>query len=360
MSEDVTREVDRLLKDRARYQDWLNRLEDQKPRASEQAYGRVRADYQKRLEDVLSRLQEHGEALHGRLQDIERHAEELKNQRGERSDRLDEARLRRSVGEYTDEREWSELENRLSTALEEADRQLADTHSEIERLKEILASVAGAPAERPSPTEPAETERPAEAVVEASPSEPRSPVEARPEHPSSGPGEGQLERPAPDQPPQMAEPWETPESERPAGGSAEEPEAPEPTADEGFPPGVQRVGEAPEPEPAGDDEGFLSLEELILDDEDLVGSEIEERQAAEPEPEEPDAEEKSQAPGVGDELAFLESLSLSGGEEKEESFSFLEQHGSGSARTIVCPHCSAANDPAEWYCTECGEELPAE
>jgi len=64
---------------------------------------------------------------------------------------------------------------------------------------------------------------------------------------------------------------------------------------------------------------------------------------------------------VGDELAFLESLSLGGGEEGEgDSFSFLEQHGSGTPQTIICPHCAAANDPAEWYCTECGEELPAE
>lgn len=66
-------------------------------------------------------------------------------------------------------------------------------------------------------------------------------------------------------------------------------------------------------------------------------------------------------PGVGDELAFLESLSLdAGGEATHDSFSFLEQHGSGTPQTIICPHCSAANDPAEWYCTECGEELPAE
>ena len=65
---------------------------------------------------------------------------------------------------------------------------------------------------------------------------------------------------------------------------------------------------------------------------------------------------------VGDELAFLESLSLGDDAPASdaESFSFLEQHGQGTPQTIICPHCSAANDPAEWYCTECGEELPAE
>jgi len=82
-------------------------------------------------------------------------------------------------------------------------------------------------------------------------------------------------------------------------------------------------------------------------------------------PEGPAVPESGGEGGVTDELAFLESLSLGGGAAEApkgdpESFTFLEQHGSGTPQTIICPQCSAANDPAEWYCTECGEELPAE
>lgn len=131
----------------------------------------------------------------------------------------------------------------------------------------------------------------------------------------------------------------------------------------------------PESEPA-DDEGFLSLEELVLEDrapeefgippESAISSEP--MAPMEPEATAPPSDLGSAEPGVGDELAFLESLSLGGGgsesgggdEAVTDSFSFLEQHGSGTPQTIICPHCSAANDPAEWYCTECGEELPAE
>jgi hypothetical protein len=137
----------------------------------------------------------------------------------------------------------------------------------------------------------------------------------------------------------------------------------------------------PEPEVA-DDEGFLSLEELVLEDrapeefgippESAISSEpmVEHMAPMEPAGAAPPPEPPPGEPGVGDELAFLESLSLGGGggegggggggEAASDSFSFLEQHGSGTPQTIICPHCSAANDPAEWYCTECGEELPAE
>jgi hypothetical protein len=109
------------------------------------------------------------------------------------------------------------------------------------------------------------------------------------------------------------------------------------------------------------DEGFLSLEELVLEDKDpeeAMRPARPEPPRREPTPEPPPGEGEGEAE-VGDELAFLESLSL-GSSEESESFSFLEEHGSGTPQTIICPHCSAANDPAEWYCTECGEELPAE
>jgi hypothetical protein len=114
----------------------------------------------------------------------------------------------------------------------------------------------------------------------------------------------------------------------------------------------------------GDDDGLISLEELVLEDEDMQEVTVKaEPLASEPQTADPKPGAKAEGGeggvGVGDELAFLESLSL-GNTEEAESFTFLEQRGSGTPQTIICPHCSAANDPAEWYCTECGEELPAE
>lgn len=67
-------------------------------------------------------------------------------------------------------------------------------------------------------------------------------------------------------------------------------------------------------------------------------------------------------------LEFLESLELPEQEEEEAEQPeqeepatppLLGQRASGQTDTILCPRCAAPNDPAEWYCVECGEELPA-
>jgi hypothetical protein len=284
MPDDVTREVDQLLKDRERYEAWLGKLESEKPLASGRAYDRVRADYQRRLDEVMDKLRAHSEAIRGKLAELELKLGQLEGERGDRAEKLDEARLRRSVGEYSDDREWKKLEGELLSSLQETEAELESVRAEIGRLEEIVALVEGA---------------------EAKPARPE-PAAAAPEA-----------------------------AEVPGGEPAEE-SAPEPVA-----------ASAGTPE---SDEGLVSLEELVLGEEDLQEATVKSEPAA--------ASEETEG-GVGDELAFLESLSL-GGNEEPESFSFLEQRGSGTPQTIICPHCSAANDPAEWYCTECGEELPAE
>ncbi len=321
MPDDVSREVDQLLKDREKYQHWLSRLEAEKGQAPERAYDRVRGDYQKRLDEVTAELRAHSEAVQDRLRLVEQTVARIEAERAAGAEELEEARLRRSVGEYRDDNEWTELENRLVASLQQMDSQLQSAQGEIGRLGEILALVQRA--ERPPPPPP---------PVEPAP----PPVDVAPPPPRAAP------------PP-----------------SAPPPPAPEPA-----------MAATPEPEPA-DDEGFLSLEELVLEDrapeefgippESAISSEP--MAPMEPEATAPPSDLGPAEPGVGDELAFLESLSLGGGggeggggggETGTDSFSFLEQHGSGTPQTIICPHCSAANDPAEWYCTECGEELPAE
>ncbi len=315
MPGDVSKEVDQLLRDREKYESWLSRLESERGNTNARAFDRVRGDYQQRLDEVVTKLQAHSEGVAAKLRSMEQRLGELEGERLAHSEKLDEARLRRSVGEYQDDNEWAELENRLFATVQQAEREIEGARVEMGRLSEITSMVHAAesqPVAAPPPPQPAAAPPPQPAPV-APPPQP-APAAA----------------PPPPPPPQ-------PQPEPLVAG------------------------------PEGDDEGFLSLEELVLEDTAPEEFGMPQPDAAPPPPPatEPMAAEPGMAepePGVGDELAFLESLSLGAGEESAspESFSFLEQHGSGTPQTIICPHCSAANDPAEWYCTECGEELPAE
>ncbi len=316
MSEDVTREVDQLLKDREKYQSWLDRLKtSEEATASQQAFERVRQDYQQRLDEVVVKLRAHSDALKSKLKEAEREVADLEKERENRSEKLEEARLRHSVGEYNEGDEWRDLEGRLLGALKESEKELQKAHADIARIEQILASVQSADAEprAEAPPEPAAPPRPAEP--------------ARPDAEAKTP---------------KAPPTPPPPAKRPAAKKPAEPQ----------------MAEAPA-EPAVDDEGYLSLEELVLEDKSPEEAVIKPKAGAQEAGTGPETPVPGEGAAVGDELAFLESLSLGGGEESE-SFSFLERHGSGTPQTIICPHCSAANDPAEWYCTECGEELPAE
>jgi hypothetical protein len=316
MPGDVSKNVDQLLKDKEKYEGWLRRLESERDTAASRAYDKVHADYQRRLDAIVEQLGSHTQDIQGRLQDMERRVRDLEGERASRTEQLDEAQLRRSVGEFRDNNEWADMESRLLGSLREVEKQVEAARSQIERHTAILGQLRGAEAQpAPPPPEP----QPAPVSPQTAP----PPVQPAPE-PAAAP-------PPPPPPP---------------------PPAPQPVV-----------------APTADvDDGFMSLEELVLEDKDPDIGMFAEHEPPPPPPVQPAPQPISEplAPegGVGDELAFLESLSLGGGEEPstqgEQSFSFLEQHGSGTPQTIICPHCSAANDPAEWYCTECGEELPAE
>ncbi len=335
MSEDVTREVDQLLKDREKYESWLERLKSSKDAtASQQAFDRVRQDYQQRLDEVVGKLRAHCDTIRARLEEAERKVADVDKEREARAEKLEEARLRHAVGEYGDGGEWKDLEGRLLASLRESEKELELARVDIAQLQETLASVEGAGAP-PKPKTPAKAEPPK--------AEPETKAEA-----PSGAARAPEAKAEPDAPAKTPTP--------PAARTAKPPPTPPPSPRQA--PAEPGAAEAPV-EPELEDEGYLSLEELVLEDKSPEEAVIRPQghQEAGVGREEKAAEGEGGA--VGDELAFLESLSLGGGEESE-SFSFLERHGSGTPQTIICPHCSAANDPAEWYCTECGEELPAE
>ena len=310
MASEVSKEIDELLKEREKFATFIKRLESERTSSSERAYSKVLADYEKRLEETVQALQGHSDSLRARLQEMQSSLQGLERERDARQEELEEARLRRSVGEYRDDQEWTVLERSLLDSVQEAESELEDVRNEIGHLNSIIAQVEGTEVPTPEPA--------------ASASSPQ----AQP-------------TPPPSQPP------------------------PEPQAEPA--PTSQPRPEPAQPSPGSGDDDFISLGELVLDDEDAGQDQFEPATVNPPPANEGVTEQPPSGGEVSDELAFLESLSLSndaedkgGGGDQETTFSFLEQHGKGTPQTIICPHCSAANDPAEWYCTECGEELPAE
>lgn len=304
MADKISGEVDRLLSDRQKYATWLSRLESERTTVSERAFGRVHEDYRKRLAEVDQRLKAHTQSIQGRLEEIQAVVSELEAKKASKVEDLEEARLRRSVGEFRDEGEWTKLEAGLVSAVEDTERRLSSAHQEIERLSTILDQVksAGTKAGERAKTVP--------------------------ESASAGQTAGSGGRPD--------------RTTAPAGGGAEV---------------------------DGEESASVALTENgRVEDEGAGARPLPEEEFAHAPPEpttSADAGVASQASGAGegeeleDELAFLESLSLDSGDELD-SLVFLEEKGRGQTQTVICPHCSAANDPAEWYCTECGEELPAE
>ncbi len=320
MSDDVLREVDELVEQRDKFQTWLQKLETQREKFLERSFEKVRGDYLKRLEELSDKLRDHSDAVRARLDELGQQAVDLEVEKAARGDELEEARLRHTVGEYTDEEEWSDLENRLTDSLRKAEKKLQTAQEEVDRLKDIVAQLAGA-----------------EAEPEAAPTEAEPQVEAEA-----------------DMPPELAE--LVAELSDVAGAVEAEPAEPA-TA-------VEEASTSASEESSDDDEGMVFLEELVgggdeaLQPDSGLGDATGAAQAGSA------AEEAQPASAatdgdLGDEMAFLESLSLDKGGESD-TFSFLEEQGSGTPQTIICRHCSAANDPVEWYCTECGEELPAE
>lgn len=294
--DNVSREVTALLEQREQYREFLVRLEERADKSNPRAYEKVRQDYEKKLHDLGLKLVKHVEAVQKALEDAEAAVTDLEVRRDAKAEEVEEAKLRRSVGEFGDEKEWKTVERKLTKELEDLEKQVAQKTSAVANLTEALEQI--------------DREAKGDAKRAASPA-------------------------APD--------------ER------------EKTGRRVRTPGQQIVTETP----------IHGVKLPGFEEDPLGGLDLS------PGPAKTGGKGKGGGGGSGgsgsgtDELEFLESLSLSPSaaddeqakpppKEVERQVGFLGgKKGKGRTETIICPRCSAANDPAEWYCVECGEELPA-
>jgi hypothetical protein len=163
--------VSDLLAERNKYQTWITRLDSTKDTTPAAVRSKVLADYQAKLEDVLARLTQHGDAVREQLESRKKRKEELAAEEAKAKETLAEAELRHAVGEY-DEGDWTKVRAEMNKTLVGTREELAKVVEDIERLAEVAKLIAAPPP--PPPPEPKAPEPPAPApkaapVAEAPP-----------------------------------------------------------------------------------------------------------------------------------------------------------------------------------------------
>ena len=145
--------IEALLEQRSQYEEWILRLDTTGDKASPAVRQRVRGDYEARLESVMEQLRGRSAAI---AEDLERqHASqaELDRERRAAEEALAEAEVRHSVGEYTED-EWRKHSEQSKRGIEQLRARLRTIGSEITRLTEIQALIAGPRATPAAPPPP--------------------------------------------------------------------------------------------------------------------------------------------------------------------------------------------------------------
>jgi len=136
----ATAAIQRLLDERQQIQIWLQRLTMASDTTPEPVRARVRADYERRLGEVMKELQTHESELHTTMNRLETTRAGLARQETEAAERLAEAELRHAVGEY-DEGQWRQVHADLLGALVKFREELKQCDDEIGRLEEVMSLI---------------------------------------------------------------------------------------------------------------------------------------------------------------------------------------------------------------------------
>lgn len=142
-------EVDELIERSQTIRGWVDKLREHEGETSRAVYEKVLADYRERLESVTADLRTHRADL---VETLERRRAEVETLRADREDhaaRLEEARLRHSVGEF-DDGEWDERREEIESTLSRLDDRLTEESATVEELEGIIEAI---PAEGEEPTE---------------------------------------------------------------------------------------------------------------------------------------------------------------------------------------------------------------
>jgi hypothetical protein len=327
--------IEALLRERARYNEWLAKLDGASSGVPHAVRDKVRSDYDGRLRRVMEELKSHAATIRDELARHRSAHADLESRRSAAEEALAEASVRHTVGEYSDD-EWRRLSEETSQALGLVQADLAKVRAEITRLVEVQGLIADRPASAAGPT-PA-----------APPIAPATPA-----------------------PPGPASP---PASSAPSLVSAAAPlAAPSADAAATAAPNIDMLPD-PTPDVSAAANSTLPVEPVPIPSPPVAASapRFVPRPATEP--------ARSRTGGGGaplDELAFLKSVSAdsaggspghathpgrrSGETQKVDTppDPAAGPGGKNQAKTLKCGECGTLNRPTEWYCERCGAELAA-
>jgi hypothetical protein len=314
--------IEALLHERARFQQWLAKLDSAAGTAPPAVRAKVRADYQGRLEAVIEELKSHAETIRSAL---DRHREsqgELEGRRSEAEESLAEAEVRHVVGEYADN-DWERVRDQTTHTIESLKAELEKIGKEIDRLVEVQGFIAqpaqAEPAAEPEPEPEAEPEPVPIAELEPAPARPAPAIEMLPD-PTPDFAAAAGSPPTLDQIPDLAVAPVAPRFvPKPATESAR-----------GRPPVAAPAASVPKVV-HGDELAFLKS----VAGDDRKAAPRRSGETARPDmPAEPVATTAAPQPSA-------------------------KPGQASQAKTLKCGECGTLNRPTEWYCERCGAELAA-
>lgn len=321
-----------LLAERRKYEAWIAALDQRRETTPERVFARVRADYEARLDAVVTQLASNADSLQARVAELTQRVEALRAESQAVQDDRAEAELRAHVGEL-DEGAWESASREADERLRTLDGELKSVEGELASIGELLTA-----ARTPTPARAAQIVEPP-----AAPAVPTAP--AQPEGAAS-----EDAAPAPVAQDAPAEP-------APVTGS--------PAASEGAAGGDAPIGEPAAPASAGG--GFDELAFLR----DVTGVTPDGPVETAATPGQPDARQPERP--VNDTLGLVlpndapaivptrrpSAETPMAANVASNAPIVLRPEAARQGKTLKCTECSSMNYPTEWYCERCGAELSA-
>jgi hypothetical protein len=131
-----------ICEERQQIELWLERLAQAENKAPDHVKQKVEADYRRRLDDVVSELRAHRDEVSEILEGQRSLRDGLKDQESEATERLAEAELRHTVGEF-DEAKWSDTKASIEESWAKIRGELEGVEQEVGELEEVMALIEG-------------------------------------------------------------------------------------------------------------------------------------------------------------------------------------------------------------------------